>query len=146
MWIIVDDGANSCCHGELWRRNAESKYAKLGYKIALRDEGKRNFKGIGSSQTNGRYAFAFGLRYEDEKIICGSLSSHEMPGQSYPMLMSQAAQAHLGGHERRQDHDEGLSERRTRSSAASRNRFIHDSNRPHVQGSTSLHKFSQCKR
>ena len=25
VWVIVDDGCISCCHGEVWRRNAESK-------------------------------------------------------------------------------------------------------------------------
>ena len=23
VWAIIDDGCNSCCHGEVWRQNAE---------------------------------------------------------------------------------------------------------------------------
>ena len=25
VWAIVDDGCRSCCHGEVWRQNAEAK-------------------------------------------------------------------------------------------------------------------------
>ena len=25
VWVIIDDGCNSCCHGEVWRQNAEAK-------------------------------------------------------------------------------------------------------------------------
>ena len=25
VWAIIDDGCNSCCHGEVWRQNAEAK-------------------------------------------------------------------------------------------------------------------------
>ena len=25
VWAVIDDGCNSCCHGEVWRQNAEAK-------------------------------------------------------------------------------------------------------------------------
>ena len=29
FWAIKDDGCNSCCHGEVWRQNAEAKMKVL---------------------------------------------------------------------------------------------------------------------
>ena len=29
VWAIIDDGCNSCCHGEVWRQNAEAKVKVL---------------------------------------------------------------------------------------------------------------------
>ena len=31
VWAIVDDGCNRCCHGEVWRQNAEAKVKVLGF-------------------------------------------------------------------------------------------------------------------
>ena len=31
VWSIVDDGCNSCCHGEVGRQNAEAKMKVLGF-------------------------------------------------------------------------------------------------------------------
>ena len=25
VWAIIDEGCNSCCHGEVWRKNAQAK-------------------------------------------------------------------------------------------------------------------------
>ena len=30
IWVSLDEGCNSNCHGAEWMRNAEAKYAKLG--------------------------------------------------------------------------------------------------------------------
>ena len=30
VWAIVDEGCNSCCHGDVWRQNAEVKMKVLG--------------------------------------------------------------------------------------------------------------------
>ena len=30
VWAIIDDGCNSCCHGEVWRQNAEAKMKVFG--------------------------------------------------------------------------------------------------------------------
>ena len=29
VWAIEEDGCNSCCHGEVWRQNAEAKMKVL---------------------------------------------------------------------------------------------------------------------
>ena len=29
VWATVDEGRNSCCHGEVWRQNAEAKMKVL---------------------------------------------------------------------------------------------------------------------
>ena len=30
IWAYIDDGCNSCCHGEVWRQNAEVKMKVVG--------------------------------------------------------------------------------------------------------------------
>ena len=30
VWAIIDDGCNSCCHGDVWRQNAEAKMKVFG--------------------------------------------------------------------------------------------------------------------
>ena len=30
VWAMKDDGCTSCCHGEVWRQNAETKMKVLG--------------------------------------------------------------------------------------------------------------------
>ena len=30
VWATMDDGCNGCCHGEVWRQNAETKMKVLG--------------------------------------------------------------------------------------------------------------------
>ena len=29
VWAVMDDGCNSCCHGEVWRQRAEAKMKLL---------------------------------------------------------------------------------------------------------------------
>ena len=35
VWAIIDDGCNSCCHGEVWRQNAEAKMKVSGFHSTL---------------------------------------------------------------------------------------------------------------
>ena len=46
VWVIVDDGANSCVHGEIWRKNAEEKLYRLGFKIPKKNQTKASDKHI----------------------------------------------------------------------------------------------------
>ena len=43
VWVIVDDGANSCCHGDAWRRNAEDKVYKLGFRYVMESLKSKRF-------------------------------------------------------------------------------------------------------
>jgi hypothetical protein len=97
VWVIVDEGANSCVHGEQWRKNADAKYAKKGFKTHWSSKEAKNFKGIGSQKTSGKLIFPFGLLIKEANMtIPGLLDSNEVPNSAMPMLLSQNAQAHLG--------------------------------------------------
>ena len=95
--MIVDEGANSCCHGEMWRENADIKLAKLGFKTWLKDSTPHKFKGVGSKTTTGKYQIPFGMKRASTGISHqGAVSSHEIAGASHPMLLSQGTQAQIG--------------------------------------------------
>ena len=97
IWAIADDGCNSCCHGELWRINAEEKWKNLGFKCYFRNKAPMSFDGAGSTQTRGKIKVPMALRLEENGLILPSrLSSHEIPKKVTPLLLSQALQAHLG--------------------------------------------------
>ena len=97
IWAIADDGCNSCCHGELWRINAEEKWKNLGFKCYFRNKAPMSFDGVGSTQTHGKVKMHMALRLEETGLILPStLSSHEIPKKVTPLLLSQALQAHLG--------------------------------------------------
>ena len=52
VWAIIDEGCNRCCHGEVWRQNAEAKMKVLGlYPIWLHR--KVTFNCVGTSTTSG---------------------------------------------------------------------------------------------
>ena len=64
IWAIVDDACNSCCHGSIWRENAEAKLKKKGFKCLLKDSKCHTFGGIGSgcTQSNGKYRMPFAMQ------------------------------------------------------------------------------------
>ena len=53
VWAIIDDACNSCCHGELWRKNAELNWAKLGLKPEWVHLRAISFSGVGKRITAG---------------------------------------------------------------------------------------------
>ena len=46
---IIDDGCNSCCHGEAWRQNAEAKRKVLGLQPIRVHRKVATFNGVGTS-------------------------------------------------------------------------------------------------
>ena len=97
IYAIIDDACNSCCHGELWRETAEKKLAARGFKPFWVHGDSTNFKGIGEKATSGKIKIPFGIELvESGMIIPGTVSTHEVPKASHPMLLSQACQAKLG--------------------------------------------------
>ena len=54
VWAIIDDGCNSCCHGEVWRQNAETKMKVLGLHPIWLHRKATTFNGVGTSTTSGK--------------------------------------------------------------------------------------------
>ena len=54
VWAIVDDGCNSCCHGEVWRQNAEVKMKVVGLHPIFLHRKAATFNDVGTSTTNGK--------------------------------------------------------------------------------------------
>ena len=97
VWCIVDEGANSNTHGQLWLENAMAKWARKSVRPVLKDATPTSFTGVGTKASSGSYTLPTGfLLQPSNMIVQGSVVSHEMPGSSHPMLLSQSAQALLG--------------------------------------------------
>jgi hypothetical protein len=95
--VIVDEGANSCVHGDQWSKNADIKYKKNGFRTLWVSNVAKHFKGTGSQKTPGKLLFPFSLIIKDADFtIPGTLDSNEVPNSAMPMLLSQNAQAPLG--------------------------------------------------
>ena len=54
VWAIVDDGCNSCCHGEVWRQNAEATMKVLRLQPIWEHRKATTFNGVGTSTTSGQ--------------------------------------------------------------------------------------------
>ena len=55
VWCIVDEGANSNTHGELWLQNAKEKWALKGVRTVLKDATPTSFAGVGTKASSGSY-------------------------------------------------------------------------------------------
>ena len=106
IWICMDEGRNSNCHGDEWGKNVAMKYEKLG----LSDEdGKpigfdwghqrsKSFQGIGNAtvQAIGKRIMPTCMQLKNSKLLLpGFLESHEQKGR-HPLLLSDESQATLG--------------------------------------------------
>ena len=97
VWAIIDDACNSCCHGEMWRRNAEKKWARIGFQWQWIHKEAKKFNGLGSKKTSGKMEIPLALKLEESGMILpGAVSTHEIPEAEHPMLLSQSCQAQLG--------------------------------------------------
>ena len=54
VWAIIDEECNSCCHGEVWRQNAEAKMNILGVHPIRLYRKATTFNGVGTSTTSGK--------------------------------------------------------------------------------------------
>ena len=97
VWAMKDDGCNSCCHGEVWRQNAETKMKVLGLQPMRLHRRATSFNGVGSSTTSGKLKIPMAIRLqESDMVIPGLVHSHEIPEKTHPLSVSQACQAKLG--------------------------------------------------
>jgi hypothetical protein len=100
IWIFLDEGCNSNCHGTDWAANAIEKLMKtsIDVKFDWIHRRVRSFTGIGSAkvETIGkRKCPTVFLLENSQKIIPGYPESHEQVG-SYPLLLSDESQARMG--------------------------------------------------
>ena len=79
VWAIIDDGCNSCCHGEVWRQNAEAKMKVLRLNPIWVHRKATTFNGVGTSTTSGKLniPMAIGVQ-ESDMVIPGCVHSHEI--------------------------------------------------------------------
>jgi hypothetical protein len=97
VWCIVDEGANSNTHGEEWLDNEKGKWAFKGVRPVLKDATSTSFTGVGTKASSGSYMLPTGFRLKQSNLIIpGCVVSHQMPGSTHPMLLSQQAQSMLG--------------------------------------------------
>ena len=94
IWICLDEGCNSNCHGDEWAENAEKKLKKMTQirenKLAWIHRRERSFNGIGDAKviTYGKRSVpAAWMLQKSRKILPGFLESHEQKGH-HPLLLS----------------------------------------------------------
>ncbi|MDA8583635.1 hypothetical protein N9L68_05360 [bacterium] len=135
----MDEGCNSCCHGEVWRQSADEKFKKLGVHCVRMDSISANFVGPGEKNSNGRFELPMALKLQDGTIAAGVISSHEMEDSDHPLLLSQIAQAKLGKVKSMRKGAIAFSDYgdRERDSTSSPYGTLHDPHRPHLD--TRLH-------
>ena len=102
IWVCLDEGCNSNCHGEGWAHSTEQKLAKHHSQISdaftWLHRREREFKGIGNAKvkTTGKRRLCTALKMSNSGLILpGFLESHEEPGD-HPLLLSDQSQARLG--------------------------------------------------
>ena len=97
VWLILNDQCNSCCHGKVWRQNAEAKMKVLRLQPIWIHRKATTFNGVGTSTTSGKLKIPMAIRLqESDMVIPGCVHLHEIPEKRHPLLLSQACQAKLG--------------------------------------------------
>ena len=100
IWVCLDEGCNSNCHGDEWAVNAEAKLAKMPIqekKLEWVHRRSRQFNGIGTGKvtTYGKRKIpAAWMLQKSRKILPGFLESHEQKG-GHPLLLSDDSQAKM---------------------------------------------------
>ena len=69
-WANIDDGCNSCCHGEVWRQNAEEgKMKDLGFHPVWLHRNKTTFNGVGTSTSSGKLNITMAIRLQESDVV-----------------------------------------------------------------------------
>ena len=97
VWAIIDDGCNSCCHGDVWRQNTEAKMNVLGIHPIWLHRKATTFNGVGTSTTSGKLKIPMSIRLQESDMVTpGRVHSHEIPEKTHPLMVFQACQAKWG--------------------------------------------------
>jgi hypothetical protein len=97
VFALLEEGCNSTCHSSTWAAEPEKKLAWFGYTMPLKDDGGRNFAGLGSgsTKTEGVRSIPFSSVLKTDKVN-GVLESHQSTAGHSPLLLSLHAQTKLG--------------------------------------------------
>ena len=69
VWAIIDDGCNSCCHGEVWRQNAEAQMNVLGLHPIWLHRKAITFNGVGTRTTSGKLKIPMAIRLQEPDMV-----------------------------------------------------------------------------
>ena len=103
IWVCLDEGCNSNCHGTGWRENTASKLQMrhlspyMPGNVGWVSRQQRVYSGVGNSQviTKGKWRIPGVLKGRDYgKKHALTLESNEQDG-NHPMLLSQNTQTRL---------------------------------------------------
>ena len=72
-------GVTCCCHGEVWRQNAEAKMKVLRFRIVWLHRKATTFNGVGTSTTSGKLKIPMVFRMQE--------SDKEIPGACIQMKL-----------------------------------------------------------
>ena len=69
VWATIDDGCNSCCHGEVWRQNAETEMKVLGLHPIWMLRKATTFHDVGTSTTSGKLKILMAIRLQESDMV-----------------------------------------------------------------------------
>ena len=64
IYVMLDEGCNTTCHGKGWRLHAERILANHGMQLLQVSQTCGTFKGVGASRTTGKWKVPFALQME----------------------------------------------------------------------------------
>ena len=96
IWVMLDEGCNTTCHGRRWRQNAESVLSKHGLRMLRVSDASGSFRGIGSSRCTGKFKLPFALGLRPDGVLNGDLESSELENDEVLCLLSLQDQTQLG--------------------------------------------------
>ena len=98
IWILLDEGCNSNCHGKEWAKNTEEKLRKYpGIEFSWVNKAVKQYQGIGTTKvkTYGKRCMPASIKLSKGRVVKCSLEWHEQDGRQ-PVLLSGPSQAELG--------------------------------------------------
>ena len=97
IYVMLDEGCNTTCHGKGWRLHAERILANHGMQLLQVSQTSGTFKGVGASKTTGKWRVPFALQMEPTgALLHGDLESAELDSNDVPCLLSLTDQVQLG--------------------------------------------------
>ena len=99
VWILIDEGCNSICHGEHWRQEAEKIMPGCIKKIGITGS---SYTGVGNAECTGVYMIYFCIKLDPSGMcLRGSFKSNELKGSDTPLLLSLPGTVEARPHQRR---------------------------------------------
>ena len=98
VYAILDEGCNSTCHTTAWAEHAARVYSGMGLTLGELTGPQKCYSGVGSQKSKGKRNLALAIELDRplDNIMQGSISSNELGGDGFYMLLSLKAQATLG--------------------------------------------------